>query len=151
MLLHFCNITPPCVTCRYYKTDIKGASNGKLAGKTLAIKDTVAVAGVPMMNGSSLMEGFVPDYDAPVVTRILDAGYLFTQSHQLWLETVLYIKTMSDCTLLTGGCIKGKSACENLCDSGNSFTCSTGPVLNYHDKTRSAGGSSSGSATLVRI
>ena len=85
MLLHFCNITPLCVTCRYYKTDIKGASNGKLAGKTVAIKDTVAVAGVPMMNGSSLMEGFVPDFDASVVTRILDAGYLFTQSHQLYI------------------------------------------------------------------
>lgn len=40
----------------------------------MAIKDNVSVAGVPMMNGSKLLEGFVPDRDATVVTRILDAG-----------------------------------------------------------------------------
>ena len=33
------------------KTRIKGASSGKLAGKTVAIKDNVCVAGVPMSNG----------------------------------------------------------------------------------------------------
>ena len=59
---------------RYYKTDIKGADSGPLLGKSLAIKDCVAVAGVPMMNGSRLVEGYVPEYDATVVTRILDAG-----------------------------------------------------------------------------
>ncbi|MGO7422377.1 amidase, partial [Rhizobium ruizarguesonis] len=30
----------------YLKTEIKGASGGKLAGKTVAIKDNVAVSGV---------------------------------------------------------------------------------------------------------
>src|SRR3954470_7840753 len=43
----------------YVKTTIKGASGGKLAGKKVAIKDNVCVAGVPMMNGSSTMEGFM--------------------------------------------------------------------------------------------
>ena len=32
------------------------------------------MAGVHMCNGSSVMEGFIPDVDATVVTRILDAG-----------------------------------------------------------------------------
>jgi len=37
----------------YVKTTIKGASGGKLAGKTVALKDNVCLAGVPMMNGAS--------------------------------------------------------------------------------------------------
>ena len=65
---------------RYYRCDIKGAESGLLAGKTVAIKDNVCVAGVPMMNGSKLLEGFVPDRDATIVTRILDAG---TVKHSL--------------------------------------------------------------------
>ena len=58
----------------YYKTEIKGAPTGKLAGKTVALKDNVMVAGVPMMNGSATLEGFVPNVDATVATRLLDAG-----------------------------------------------------------------------------
>jgi hypothetical protein len=38
------------------KTDIKGASSGKLAGKKVAVKDTYAVAGVPLTNGASVLE-----------------------------------------------------------------------------------------------
>jgi amidase len=105
----------------YQKCTIKGASGGILAGKRIAIKDNVCVAGVPMMNGSSVLEGYVPEFDATIVTRILDAG----------------------------GEIVGKAVCEHLCFSGGSHTSDTGPVLNPHDHTRSAGGSSSGSAALV--
>ena len=75
-----------------------------------------------MMNGSLILEGFVPDIDATVVSRILDAG----------------------------GNIVGKSVCENLCCSGGSFTAATGPLVNPHNNSRMAGGSSSGSAALVR-
>ena len=105
----------------YWKCSIKGASSGKLAGKRIAIKDNICVAGIPMMNGSNVLEGFVPDVDATVVTRILDAG----------------------------GEIAGKAVCEHLCFSGGSHTSDTGPVLNPHNPKRSAGGSSSGSAALV--
>ena len=73
------------------------------------------------MNGSRILEGFVPDIDATVVFRILDAG----------------------------GQITGKTACENMCCDGGSFTSVTGPVLNPYDNTRMANGSSSGSAALV--
>ena len=58
----------------YVKTSIKGAPDGKLAGKRVAIKDNISVAGVQMMNGASVLEGYVPEVDATVVTRILDAG-----------------------------------------------------------------------------
>src|SRR5207244_4404568 len=105
----------------YWKCSIKGATSGPLAGKKIAVKDNVCVAGIPMMNGSAVLEGYVPDVDATLVTRILDAG----------------------------GEIVGKAVCEHLCFSGGSHTSDTGPVLNPHDPKRSAGGSSSGSAALV--
>jgi amidase len=105
----------------YVKSTIKGAPSGKLAGKSVTIKDNVCVAGVPMMNGSPTMEGFVPTIDATIVTRLLDAG-----------ATVV-----------------GKAVCELFCFSGGSHTSSTGPVHNPHRMGYSAGGSSSGSAALV--
>src|SRR6266850_7970316 len=58
----------------YVKTEIAGAASGKLAGKRVALKDNICLAGVPMMNGASTLEGYVPDVDATIVTRILDAG-----------------------------------------------------------------------------
>jgi amidase len=56
------------------KTSIKGAESGKLAGKKVAIKDTYCIAGLPLTNGASVLEGLVPEFDASVVTRLLDAG-----------------------------------------------------------------------------
>ena len=40
----------------------------------MAIKDNTAVAGVPMRNGTKILESYVPEFDATVVSRILDAG-----------------------------------------------------------------------------
>ena len=42
----------------------------------MALKDTIPVAGVPMRNGSFLLEGYTPDFDATVTTKILEAGKL---------------------------------------------------------------------------
>ncbi len=105
----------------YWKTSIKGRSRGPLHGKTVALKDNVCLAGVPMMNGASTMEGYVPEADATIVTRLLDAG----------AEIV------------------GKATCEYFCLSGGSHTSSPAPVENPRKKGYSAGGSSSGSAALV--
>ncbi|MEA2972512.1 MAG: amidase [Actinomycetota bacterium] len=105
----------------YWRCDIRGSGDGPLAGMRVAVKDNVCVAGVPMMNGSATLEGYVPEVDATIVTRTLDAG----------------------------ATIVGKAVCEDLCFSGGSHTAATGPVLNPRDPTRSAGGSSSGSAVLV--
>ena len=57
-------------------TNTMGSSTGKLAGKTVAIKDNVALAGVPMSNGSHFFDGYVSPYNATIVSRILDAGKL---------------------------------------------------------------------------
>ena len=105
----------------YWKTNIQTGAEGLLSGKKVAIKDNICVAGVPMMNGSALLEGYVPELDATVVTRILDAG----------------------------GIIAGKAACEDLCFSGASHTCASGVIRNPHNPEHSAGGSSGGSAALV--
>ena len=54
------------------KSEISGSAEGPLAGKTVAIKDNVMVAGMGMMNGSSTLDGYIPDFDARIVTRLLE-------------------------------------------------------------------------------
>src|SRR6516225_8471260 len=39
------------------------------------------LAGVPMMNGASVLDGYVPEVDATIVTRILDAGGTIVGMH----------------------------------------------------------------------
>ena len=58
----------------YWRTEIRGADKGPLLGERVAVKDVICVAGVPMMAGLQLLEGYIPDIDATVVTRLLDAG-----------------------------------------------------------------------------
>lgn len=101
--------------------EVTGAADGKLKGRTVALKDNVALAGVPMLNGASTMAGFVPVADATIVTRMLDEG----------------------------ATIKGKAVCEYFCLSGGSHTSKPGMVENPRKAGHSAGGSSSGSAALV--
>jgi len=105
----------------YVKSEIRGAPYGPLAGKRVVLKDNICLAGVPMMNGASTLEGYVPDVDATVAARILDAG----------------------------GTIAGKAHCEYFCLSGGSHTSAAGPVHNPYKLGYSAGGSSSGCAALV--
>jgi amidase len=57
--------------------DIAGSGTGKLAGKTVAIKDNVHISGVPMANGSHFFRGFVSSYSATVVNRILEEGMAY--------------------------------------------------------------------------
>src|SRR5262249_13225882 len=52
---------------------VEGAPDGPLAGKRLGIKDNIAVAGIPVTNGSRTLS-YTPLQDAVVVERILDAG-----------------------------------------------------------------------------
>lgn len=65
----------------------------------------------------------ISSFDAPVVTRVLEAG----------------------------GTITGTSTCENYCMSALSFSSATGPVDNPWLKGYECGGSSSGSAALVAV
>lgn len=105
------------------KASIKGASSGKLAGKKVAVKDTYSLAGVPLTNGASVLEGYVPEFDAPVITRLLDAG----------AEVV------------------GKSTCEYFSFSGGAATSTSGPVHNPCAWGHTPGGSSTGSGALVAL
>src|SRR5215471_6136042 len=105
----------------YVTTELRTSADGPLAGHRVAIKDNIEGAGLPMMNGSATVEGFIPRRDATVVTRLLGAGATIT----------------------------GKAVCEDLCFSGGSHTSRTGPVHNPWDRSKTAGGSSSGSAALV--
>jgi amidase len=103
------------------RTEIESGTDGPLNGKSIAIKDSICVAGVPMSIGSRMLEGFVPDGDATVVARVLSAG----------------------------ASVIGKATCEAFCFSGGSHTSEPRPVLNPHDRRFSAGGSSSGNAALI--
>ena len=96
----------------YWRCEINGAGEGPLAGARVAIKDTVCVAGVPMAIGSRLLDGSVPDIDATIITRLLDAG-----------ATII-----------------GKTNVENLSFSGGGHTSASGPVRNPHKPTHSPGG-----------
>jgi aspartyl-tRNA(Asn)/glutamyl-tRNA(Gln) amidotransferase subunit A len=56
-----------------YRCDLAGADAGPLAGMEVAVKDNIAVAGVPMTCGSAAVD-FEPGYHAAVVERLLGAG-----------------------------------------------------------------------------
>ena len=86
------------------------------------MKDNVCVAGIPMLNGSPIMEGYVPREDATVVTRLLDAG----------AEVV------------------GKTAVPAFCFDGGGLTGYPDPQpTNPHDAAYLCGSSSNGSAVVV--
>ena len=103
------------------RCSVKGARSGKLAGKRIGIKDCFAVAGVPMTCGSLVMDGYVPETDATLVTRILDAG----------------------------GEIVAKLNMDNFAFSGAGDTSAFGPTRNPHNHEHLAGGSSGGSGAAL--
>lgn len=99
------------------KVEVSGADDGPLAGKTVGLKDNISLAGVEMTNGSQLFEGYIPDIDATIVTRLLDAGATIT----------------------------GKLNMESFAFSGASDTSDFGTVTNPRAPEYIAGGSSSAS------
>jgi amidase len=78
-----------------HKFLIRGNPGGRLLrGKTVCLKDNIAVAGVPQFFGTDAIPPWTPDADATVVTRVLDAG----------------------------ANVVGTTICENFCNSTSSFT-----------------------------
>src|SRR5712691_4599691 len=106
-----------------WKCRIAGATDGLLAGKTVSYKDHIAVAGMPMSFGSYALEGFIPDFDATVVARVLQAG-----------GTLIGKNVMHG---LSGGFGAGGAIGDY------------GRPLNPHHREHVTGGSSSGSAAAV--
>ena len=108
-----------------WKCFIEGSNEGLLAGKTVSFKDHTAVAGIPMSFGSFALEGFIPDFDATIVTRVLKEG-----------GTIIGKNMMNG---LSGGFGTG----GGIGDYGR--------PLNPHNHDHVTGASSSGSAVAVSI
>ncbi|CAH2903333.1 MAG: Indoleacetamide hydrolase (EC [uncultured Paraburkholderia sp.] len=92
-----------------------------LAGIPLAIKDNIDCAGMPTAAGTAALSNAVPQANAPVVARVIEAGALAA----------------------------GKANMHELafgCTNDNGFF---GPARNPYDPSRIPGGSSGGSAVLV--
>lgn len=100
--------------------NVAGADRGPLAGWRLGVKDNIAVAGVPMTNGS-VFPSFTPTLDSVVVERILRAG-----------GTIVGTLNMDD----HGGGATGVMS-------------AFGPARNPLDPSRTAGGSSGGAGSAV--
>ena len=96
-------------------------ASGPLSGKSIGIKDTICVAGIPTSCGSRLLYDFIPDADATVVKRILEAG----------------------------GHITAMLNTDDFAFSGGGHTSAYGAGLNPVNQKHVAGGSSCGSATSV--
>jgi amidase len=100
---------------------VKADIDGPLTGKRIGLKDSIAIAGIPMTCGSKVLEGFVPIVDSVVTDRLLRAG-----------ATISAVTNM-----------------DNFAFSGGGDTSDYGPTLCPFDLTRTAGGSSSGSAAAL--
>lgn len=99
----------------------RGVDRGPLHGSVVSIKDLIDIAGQPTTAGSQVLNDNIATADAPVITRLRDAGAVIigkTNLHEFALGTT----------------------CE---DSG------FGPVRHPLDPSRSPGGSSGGSAVAV--
>lgn len=103
---------------------VKGSKTGPLSRRRVGLKDNVSVAKVPLTLGSHFMKGFLPDFDATVVTRFLSAG--------------------AD--------IVGKTNMDDFSRAGYGFGTGLGDYgrcLNPHNPDHVTGGSSSGSAAGI--
>lgn len=97
------------------------AVDAPLAGMDVAVKDNIAVAGVPLTAGADAFAAATPARHAPVVARLLDAGAAIT----------------------------GQTNMDELAYGPTGETGGFGPTRNPLQEAHVAGGSSSGSGAAV--
>jgi aspartyl-tRNA(Asn)/glutamyl-tRNA(Gln) amidotransferase subunit A len=101
--------------------DRSGSRAGRLHGVPIALKDNLAVRGMPTTAGSRILEGYRPPYTATVVAALEREGAV----------------------------IVGKTVCDEFAMGSSTEHCAWGPSRNPWALDRTPGGSSGGSAVAV--
>jgi aspartyl-tRNA(Asn)/glutamyl-tRNA(Gln) amidotransferase subunit A len=105
----------------YLAESLELCDEGRLAGVSVSVKDNVCVEGMPSTAGSKVLEGYVPPFDATVVTKCR----------------------------LEGAAILGKTTQDEFGFGTFNVNTPYGVPLNPHDPERSPGGSSGGAAVVT--
>jgi aspartyl-tRNA(Asn)/glutamyl-tRNA(Gln) amidotransferase subunit A len=100
---------------------IKAGNAGQLAGLVVGLKDVLAYQDHPLQGSSKILDGFISQFNATAVQRLLDADAI----------------------------IIGRLNCDEFAMGSSNENSAFGPVLNDIDNTRVPGGSSGGSAVAV--